>query len=142
MNENWGFFCIFIVYNWRFVVSRFNFFPLGFFAYIYIQYWSLLRFYFFPSTLVLECLHTYTIYIPWRLMPFVLFSLELFSVRLVSFVFVGQATVVAGKDKGPPLKLDLDITSEELEKKLRECLASRGRKATDPKVRSVCTTLI
>lgn len=45
-----------------------------------------------------------------------------------------QAVVVAGKDKGPPLKLDLDITSEELEKKLRECLASRGRKATDPKV--------
>jgi len=46
-----------------------------------------------------------------------------------------QAVVVAGKDKGPPLKLDLDISSEELEKKLRECLASRGRKATDPKVR-------
>lgn len=45
-----------------------------------------------------------------------------------------QTVVVAGKDKGPPLKLDLDITSEDLEKKLRECLASRGRKATDPKV--------
>lgn len=45
-----------------------------------------------------------------------------------------QAVVVAGKDKGPALKLDLDITSEELEKRLRECLASRGRKATDPKV--------
>lgn len=45
-----------------------------------------------------------------------------------------QAIVVAGKDKGPPLKLDLDISSEDLEKKLRECLASRGRKATDPKV--------
>ena len=49
-----------------------------------------------------------------------------------------QAVVVAGKEKGAPLKLDLDITSEELEKKLRECLASRGRKATDPKV---CTIL-
>lgn len=48
-----------------------------------------------------------------------------------------QAVVVAGKDKGPPLKLDLDITSEDLEKKLRECLASRGRKATDPKVLSM-----
>ncbi|CAM9880819.1 unnamed protein product, partial [Scytosiphon promiscuus] len=44
-----------------------------------------------------------------------------------------KAVVVAGKDKGPALKLDLDITSEELEKRLRECLASRGRKATDPK---------
>lgn len=46
---------------------------------------------------------------------------------------VGQAVIIAGKDKGPPLKLDLDISSEELEKKLRECLASRGRKATNPK---------
>lgn len=43
--------------------------------------------------------------------------------------------MVAGKDKGPPLKINLELTSEELEKKLRECLASRGRKATDPKVR-------
>lgn len=48
-----------------------------------------------------------------------------------------QAIVIAGKDKGPPLKLDLNITSEDLEKKLRECLASRGRKATDPKVMTV-----
>lgn len=45
-----------------------------------------------------------------------------------------QAVVTAGKEKGAALKLDLDISSEELEKKLRECLASRGRKATDPKV--------
>ena len=45
-----------------------------------------------------------------------------------------QAVVIAGKEKGPPLKLDLDITSEDLEKRLKECLASRGRKATDPKV--------
>lgn len=52
-----------------------------------------------------------------------------------------QAIVVAGKDKGPPLKLDLDISSEDLEKKLRECLASRGRKATDPKVHNEQTRL-
>ncbi|CAN0117315.1 unnamed protein product, partial [Ectocarpus sp. 4 AP-2014] len=44
-----------------------------------------------------------------------------------------KAVVTAGKEKGAALKLDLDISSEELEKKLRECLASRGRKATDPK---------
>lgn len=42
--------------------------------------------------------------------------------------------MTGGKEKGPPLKINLEITSEELEKKLRECLASRGRKATDPKV--------
>lgn len=52
-----------------------------------------------------------------------------------------QAVVIAGKDKGPPLKLDLDMTSEELEKKLRECLASRGRKATDPKASTRYSTL-
>lgn len=49
--------------------------------------------------------------------------------------WMSQAVVVAGKEKGPPPKLDLDLSSEELEKKLRECLASRGRKATDPKVK-------
>lgn len=61
------------------------------------------------------------------------FSVGYFSDSCV-FPLSMQAVVVAGKDKGPPLKLDLDITSEDLEKKLRECLASRGRKATDPKV--------
>ena len=49
---------------------------------------------------------------------------------------VSQAVVITGKEKGPPPKLDLDLSSEELEKRLRECLASRGRKATDPKVRT------
>lgn len=54
--------------------------------------------------------------------------------NVTSDAMLKQTVVVATKDKGPPLKLDLEMTSEELEKKLRECLASRGRKATDPKV--------
>ena len=66
-------------------------------------------------------------------MPLYVFLIPLLPACCV-FLLSIQAVVIAGKDKGPPLKLDLDITSEDLERKLRECLASRGRKATDPKV--------
>lgn len=75
---------------------------------------------------------------------YVLRTFQLTSLIVSIIGVVCQAVVVAGKDKGPPLKLDLDITSEELEKKLRECLASRGRKATDPKVTNMqmyCSTI-
>lgn len=61
---------------------------------------------------------------------------HIFSHDDVSVFVSRQSIVVPGNEKGPPPKLELDISSEDLEKKLRECLASRGRKATDPKVRA------